>query len=500
MNSISYPPPKRGLAALLLSLGLAGCGLISDGTKDPIAALDLCQVEGMRGDLRCGTIDVPENRDDPASRKITLHFAIQPARARGKEADPIFVLAGGPGQSAIGIAGQVAPVFAKLSEKRDIVFLDQRGTGESNPLDCEFSEEDQLNAVFDTTRQKELLRECLSQLGTDPRFYTTTPAVHDLDALRRSLGYPKINLWGASYGTRVALEYLRRYPDATRSAVLDGVAPTNMKLPYTFAEDGWSALQALFKICEADAACREQYPNLEFRLTEFFDKLNGGRIKVEYVNPVTGNTISSEFDDIALRMSVFRPLYLPQLTSLLPGAIHNAMEGHFEPLIAQNLAMTQGAVSELATGMHLAIICAEDVAPITPAERSTLDRSFFGRAVGRAFIEACSVWPQAKLAADYAEPVKSNAPILILSGGRDPATPPRHGDAVAKHLPNARHFVAPALGHGVSSTPCATQMITQFIRSGSATDIKGDCLQRIPALPIRLPMRERAATASGGTR
>jgi pimeloyl-ACP methyl ester carboxylesterase len=475
----------------------ASCGLEQTATQDPVMALEACIVEGVRGDARCGTLEVAENRADPAGRKITLHYAIMPAKVRSKALDPVFVLAGGPGQSAIGVAGNISPVFAKLNEKRDIVFLDQRGTGESNPLDCEIDEDEPLSGVFDTARQQALLKQCLASLKGDPRFYTTSIAVQDLDAVRAKLAYPSINLWGASYGTRVALEYMRRYPNAVRSVVLDGVAPTNMKLPVTFAADGWQALSTLLQRCEADENCRYHYPQLQSRLTAFLDKLGSGRMTVEFVHPVTGNVATMEMEEMAIRMAVFRPLYLPQLTSLLPGALHHALEGQFEPLIAQNLIMTSGAAGELATGMHLAVICAEDVAPITDADRAQLQSQFFGRAVGRAFLDACAVWPRGEVPKDYAEPVKSNAPVLIFSGGRDPATPPRHGEAVAKHLPNARHFVAPELGHGVSSTPCATDMITRFFREPTTAKLDGECLQRLPALPIRLPMREASAALKG---
>jgi hypothetical protein len=120
-----------------------------------------------------------------------------------------------------------------------------------------------------------------------------------------------------------------------------------------------------------------------------------------------------------------------------------------------------------------------------------MDKLFFGRAVGRAFLDACAVWPRGDVPKDYAEPVKSNIPTLIFSGGRDPATPPRHGAAVAKHLSNSLHLVAPELGHGVSTTPCAMDAITRFIRSASHAGLSDECLKKMPALPIRLPMQDQ---------
>jgi pimeloyl-ACP methyl ester carboxylesterase len=478
----------RTFLAGLLALGLSACGDVARPV-DPLVALEACRVEGVRGDARCGTLAVPEDRAQPSGKRITLHYAVLPARSRSKEPDPVFIIAGGPGQSAIAVAAQLMPTFAKLHERRDIVFLDQRGTGESNPLSCDVDAgEADVGLTLDAARQKRLLQDCLAALPGDPRHYTTPAAVADLDALRSHLGYEVLNLWGASYGTRVALEYLRRHESAVRSVVLDGVAPQAMKLPQSFAEDGHLALRGLLARCAGDPACARAYPDLSSRLDAWLVRLGSGNERYSLTHPLTARPEASALDAAWLRMALFRPLYLPQLTSLLPGALHAGLKGELAPLLALNLGFMGGG-ADLALGMHYAVICSEDVAAMSAAEVKALGNTFFGEPLTRGFIDLCADWPKAVLPADYAMPVRSSKPVLILSGGRDPATPPRHGKAVAVHLPRSRHLIAPELGHGVSSTVCASDLITRFVRAADASGLDDACLKRLPAVPIQLPMR-----------
>lgn len=471
------------LAAALL---LAACNPGSDQPRSAIA-LGACRLPGVDAQARCGTHTVWEDREARTGRRIGLRVAIVPARLRARAPDPVFVLAGGPGQGAIALAAQVMPLFTKLNDSRDIVFLDQRGTGESAPLACE-QEEQPLQTLFEDALPERLVVECLRTLEADPRQYVTPVAIADLDEVRAALGYGQINLWGGSYGTRVALEYIRRHGAHVRSAVLDGVAPATMKLPLSFVTDGDAALQRLVEACDAEPLCHQTYPDLRVMISSLRHQLARRPAPAPISDPRTGERTTIQVTENVFLSGLFRPLYVAELASLLPFGVSAAVSGDFNPLLAQNLELADDIADNLAIGMHLSVVCAEDVPRITDRDIDLLANSFFGRALVDDFLRACSIWPRGKLPEDYYAPVASDVPVLILSGGIDPATPPRHGEQVAATLANARHVVAPHLGHGVSMHGCAPRLIEGFVRAGHARDIDGACLQRIPRPLFVMPL------------
>ena len=475
------------LVAGLVATLLAGC---SPDSPDPQATLALsrCRLPGIEAAVQCGEHEVWEDREAKSGRRIRLHVAVVPARLRAKDADPIFILAGGPGQGAIGLATQVMPLFLRLNDTRDIVFLDQRGTGFSNPLDCDTDDESPMQALFEDAIPEKSVRECLDRLDADPSQYTTVVAIADLDEVRSKLGYEKLNLWGGSYGTRVGLEYLRRFPQHVRTVTLDGVAPAGMKLPLSFVADGEAALHRLLDACAAEKHCGKTYPNLRETIAAVRGRLARVPARVPIQDPRTGERQVITVNENVFLSGLFRPLYVAELASLLPFGVTAAADGDFNPLLAQNLEFADDIAENLALGMHLSVICAEDVPRITRADLETATGSFFGRALIDDFINACKLWPKGRIPADYYEPVRADAPALILSGGIDPATPPRHGALVARTLPNSRHFVAPQLGHGVSMHGCAPRLIESFIRKGSVRELDGACLERIPRPMFVLPL------------
>jgi pimeloyl-ACP methyl ester carboxylesterase len=475
------------IAAALLASFLAGCR--SDSTDpQPTIALTRCRLAGLEAAVLCGTHEVWENREAKSGRRITLHMAVVPARLRAKDPDPIVVLAGGPGQGAIALVGQVMPLFARLNDSRDIVFLDQRGTGYSHPLDCDSDEDSPLQSLFEDAIPERAVRECLEHLDADPSQYTTISAIGDLDEVRGKLGYEKLNLWGGSYGTRVGLEYLRRFPQNVRTVVLDGVAPAGMKLPLSFVSDGYAAFEGLLDACAREKHCARTYPDLRQAIASLRARLARHPARVVIQDPRTGERQVIVVNENVFLSGLFRPLYVPELASLLPYGVAAATGGDFNPLLAQNLEFADDVAENLSLGMHLSVICAEDVPRITPTELEVASRSFFGRSLVDDFIRACRLWPKGRVPDDYYEPVRADAPVLIFSGGIDPATPPRHGAMVARTLPTARHFVAPQLGHGVSLHGCAPRLIEEFIRNGSAREIDGKCLERIPRPLFVLPL------------
>ena len=474
-------------AGVLCAALIAGCRPAPPDPQ-PRLALERCRLPGIEAALLCGSHEVWENRETREGRKIRLRVAVMPARMRAKEPDPIFILAGGPGQGAIALAPQVMPLFARLNDSRDIVFLDQRGTGSSNPLNCEDEDEFPLQSLFEDKIPERAVRACLETLDADPRQYTTIVAVADLDEVRGALGYPRVNLWGGSYGTRMALEYMRRHPQRVRSAVLDGAAPAGMKLPLSFVSDGEAALERLLEACAAETLCRRTYPDLRQMILGLRGQLSRLPARVAIQDPRTGEREAVTVNENVFLSGLFRPLYIPELASLLPLGVSAAAAGDFNPLLAQNLEFADDVAENLALGMHLSVICAEDVPRIAPGELAAASRAFFGSALINDFVRACALWPRGPVPADFYTPVHADTPVLILSGGIDPATPPRHGAEVAKTLPNAKHLVAPQLGHGVSLHACAPRLVADFIRAGSARDIDGACLERIPRPLFMLPL------------
>ncbi|HEX4942879.1 MAG TPA: alpha/beta hydrolase [Usitatibacteraceae bacterium] len=468
-------------------LAVSSCTPIPETGHGTMKLAD-CRVAGLDRIARCGSQQVWEDRASRQGRRIEIRVAVIPARRRDAEPDPIVVLAGGPGQGAIALAPQVTTLFARLNDSRDLVLVDQRGTGGSHPLDCEPEEDAGLQSLFEDALPEKMVKDCLASLDADPRHYATSTAVADLDEVLGALGYARVNLWGGSYGTRVALEFMRRHPGRVRTATLDGVAPMGMKLPLSFVADGEAAFDRLVADCESEAACRRSYPGLRGEVSGLRARLARRPARVAIVDPVTGEPQAVRVTENILLSGLFRPLYAPELASLLPLAITRASDGDFNPLLAQNLELAEDIADNLSVGMHLSVICSEDVPRITPGDLAAASRGFFGRALVDDFLRACRHWPRAQLPADFYEPVRSMAPVLILSGGIDPATPPRHGEAVAAGLPNARHAVAPHLSHGVSGHGCAPRLIEKFVRSADARSLDTTCLARIPRPLFVLPV------------
>ena len=403
-----------------------------------------------------------------------------PAVARNKQPDPVFVFAGGPGQAATKVARQVMPVLAELNARRDLVFIDQRGTGRSNALACDV-DEGSLASALEPEQQLARLGPCLKALPADLRQYATWIAVRDFEAIRAQLGAEKVNLWGASYGTRAALEYMRQYPERVRTAVLDGVAPPDMALPVSFALDAEAALKSLADACARDERCRTRYPDFDQRVSALLKRAESG-IDIRIPHPLTGATESFRLDRKMLASLLRAPLYVPQLSSVLPYALAEAGRGDFTALVALSAAISGGVSENFAVGMHFAVICAEDVPRMDAAAAAQVVRDALRLRVSPICIgRRAASCRRARCRPSFIRCRRRKVPVLIFSGGLDPATPPRHGESVAQRLGNAKHVVAPNLGHGISAQGCAPMLVSRFVRDASFERIDGDCLARIPA-------------------
>lgn len=454
---------------------LTGCGQ----RRSTGPATTPCVLTGVGREARCFELEVPENPDVPMGRRLRVHVAVLPATGVRALPDPIVVLAGGPGQAASEVASITVGLFAELEARRDLVFVDQRGTGKSAPLQCPEQREGKrpIRASADEQANEEQLRACrdgFMDAGVDLAQYATWIAVKDLEAVRQALGAPVVNLWGASYGTRVALEYGRQFPQAVRAVVLDGVAPALRPLPVELAFDTDLALEHLLGRVDAGA--------LESGLSAVLSP-DAGAARVQ--DPYFGDTSELVLSQ-SQRLGLVRgPLYAPTLASVLPVAIERASRGDWNALVAMNAGLGEGAIS---TGMHFSVICAEDVPRITDADREQVSSTRAGATFIDQYVKACRGWPVRPVPdAFFAAPTFS-APTLVLSGGADPATPPRHGDEIARTLPNARHLVAPNAGHGVSFVGCAPRLIKKFFTTGQTSGLEGGCLAAIPSPVLFRPV------------
>jgi pimeloyl-ACP methyl ester carboxylesterase len=473
------------LCAAFLLLGGGAALADTAAPASPSLQLEKCRLKGVSTQARCGTLEVFEDREGRTGRRIKLRVVVFEALAASKEPDPLFFLAGGPGQAATEVAPLALLFFREVRQNRDLVFVDQRGTGSSNPLDCELESDDDASKAFsDEPFDPAELKACLEGYDADATKYVTPLAMDDLDDVRAALGYEHINLYGGSYGTRAALVYARRHGDHTRSVILDGSAPFAIRLPFETGPDAQRAFDKLLADCEADATCKAAFGDLGGKWTRLLEELAAEPRKVAVRHPRTAENVDVTVTADGLAGAVRGALYDPTLASVLPLAIERAVTADdFAPLAAATGLMS-GAV-DLSMGMFLSVVCAEDLPRVSEEElASARAGSRFARAGVVGIAEACAIWPRAELPASYFEPVRSDVPTLLLSGDLDPVTPPRWGDVVAKNLSRARHVIAPGTGHGVMSRGCAPKILARFIESADPEAVQTDCLDKLRRPPF----------------
>jgi pimeloyl-ACP methyl ester carboxylesterase len=434
-------------------------------------------------DAYCGTLTVFEDRARQTGRRIGLWIVVLPA-LRPVAPDPLVFLAGGPGQSAAQLARQIRTAFRTVQRTRDIVLVDQRGTGKSNPLNCRSDANSLREMTGPIESDLQRLKRCLGGYDADVRLYTTTMAMDDLDDVRAHLGYDRINLYGGSYGTRAALVYLRRHGEHVRTMILDGVAPMDMRLPTFTARDAQRALDKLLADCDADARCARAFPELRARLRALLRRLEQSPPTVRIVHPRTGIAEKVRVEARVVASLLFSALYSPLIASIVPALVDDAERNEFQSLFALGLA-GEGTDDNMSVGMQLSVLCSEDAWRVTPAElQQATAGTIFGSHLLDSQLEACEMWPRGVVEASYYEPVVSDVPALVLSGDLDPVTPPTWGEAAVKTLRNGRHITVPGTGHGVLGTACGQKLIHAFIERASATSLDASCVRSIRRPPF----------------
>ena len=431
----------------------------------------------------CGTFTVYENRQAQQGRTIALNVAVLPAFSRNPAPDPLFAFAGGPGMGSTELAGLAESALRRVREKRDIVLIDQRGTGESGPLDCAIDDADSTLYQQDPTGWVvERLSACRDGYDADLRFYTTPIAMDDIDDVRQALGYERINVWGGSYGTRAALVYMRRHPERVRSAILDGLAPPEIRLPLHMGADAQRALDKLWSDCAADAQCAATYGDIGTKFDSLLARF-AEPVEISFQHPRTGQTIRAPLRSYGIASLVRAALYSAELSALIPLVVDRAHAGDYAPLAALGDPW-EDISSKMSQGMFYSVVCSEDVPFIGEADREGLPGSFFGPEATDMMQQICASWPRGDLPANYHAPVATEHPTLVLSGDLDPVTPPRWGASVAEHLPNARHIVVPGVGHGATPNGCVPKLIAQFVDEGSAEALDAECVDSLDRPPF----------------
>jgi pimeloyl-ACP methyl ester carboxylesterase len=468
--------PRLSLAAEAAPLPLTECRL-----EHPLKLISV--------PARCGSLRVPEDREHPADGSIELKVAVVPALNRRSTAAPMFLLAGGPGQSAVQVYVALNGAFARINRNHAIVLLDQRGTGSSSPQSCEYPEEwrqpaDPMPALRKATT------DCLARLGPRVRFYTTSIAVRDLEDMRSALGFPQIDLYGASYGTRVAEHYMRRHPARVHAVILDGVTYPEQMIGVETPQDGEAALNLIVARCRQAPDCAAVYPDLQQDLESLLRQFGPQKVMVTIDDPNSGLPLEIEFNHKILGAALRFLSYSAMQASLLPALIHQAAHGKLRPMASQAIMNARQIGDQLANGMQYSVICSEDEPFFAAAniDRAAMAKTYQGTELVDALHEICKLWPRGPVDADLHAPLHSDIPTLLLSGEADPVTPPADAERASVGLARHRHLILKGEGHGQLNTGCVPKLMADFLDSAAPDELDATCLEQHSPEPFFLSM------------
>jgi pimeloyl-ACP methyl ester carboxylesterase len=491
---------------LLLPLGLALAALAPNAASaqtEPAPAppapkprlvrqrLTPCHVPDLPEEVLCGDLSVWENRATASGRKISLHIVVLPARSPDPVPDPIVYLEGGPGEPATSDAPFLAEAMSGLRHERDILLVDQRGTGHSHLLNCpQGGSEDDLQGYLHDLFPLELLRACVKKLDADLTLYSSNLAADDLDEVRAYLGYERLNLVGGSYGTRAAQVYMRRHPEHVRSVLLNGYVTMDSRMPLYLARQSQVALDKLFDDCAIDEACRHAFPDPRGELKAVLARFDQGPAHGTIPHPKTGKPVALTLQKSSFTTALRSMQYAPALAVRLPLYIHRAYQGDWAPFLGQAVDFFNDP--DWAIGMYLSVTCAEDTARIDPAAiAGETAGTYLGDDRIRQQVAACSFWPKSKLEADFWQPVRSVAPVLLISGWLDPATPPEWSAEASRTLANSTRILLRDSAHGsfgLSHPECLDRIQEDFITSGTGIGLDTRCIEGMKRPPFALTL------------
>jgi len=487
-------------------------------TREPVATFEEapCPFELPPGHVEgetveCGYLIVPEDRTDPDSRDIRLAVAIFRHPDGAPEPDPIIYLEGGPGGSALEVR---APSFDAsfgwlFAANRDFILFDQRGVGLSQPaLDCPAFTElyldlldleadgERLGAQEILDRKVEAFLACAQDLSAvaDLSAYNTVANAADVNDLRIALGYDQVNLWGTSYGARLALGVIRDFPDGLRSVVLDAPYTPEVDIYLDTPGSFDRALNVLVAGCAADEACNTAYPDLRTVLFDTVDRLNESPASFEVIHPLTRKGYTKVVDGDGLLELVFRSLYDTAMRPLLPQAIYDASEGTFTSFV-RTASLDIWRQDIRSWGMYFSVLCNEEV-PFSSlgalrsvlAEYPEFARFFEGFEAGGLAYAVCPNWGAGQADARENEPIRSDIPTLIMTGQYDPIVPPGWGQQAAQTLTNSYFFEYPGMGHGASGADCPRTMMLAFL-DDPTTAPDAACIAEMEVAPFVVPVQ-----------
>jgi len=437
-----------------------------------------CKLPAVKDAVLCGNYEVWENRESKKGRKISLYVVVLPALNPNPAPDPLFAISGGPGQAATEV---FLNGFAEIRKNRDIVLVDQRGTGRSNSLACDAANLQELvQIIVGEDAPSESIRRCRAHLEqkADLRMYATPAAVEDLDEVRKWLGYKTINLYGGSYGSRVALVYLRRFPQHVRTVTLRAVYPTTIPVPLYAPRYNQRSLDRLLDDCARDEKCRQSFPDLKRDFQTALDLLTSSPEKITVTDPRVNKPVELAITRGVFAGAIRQLLFDSNSQRFIPVIVRGAAKRDYAPLktLVGQALRTIGGIN---FGMNTSVICSEEIPRIKPADikRETAG-AFLTGSVVQTRIDLCREWPRGRAPANYFEPVKSNVPVLLISGELDPATPFEWGDEAARHLPNSMHIIQPGVAHG-PFTSCAQNVMNRFVDAGTTTGLDATCMKEL---------------------
>ena len=451
------------------------------------SACELAQKKsGATTSAYCAPFSVPEERAQPQGRTIALKLALIRSAAAAADTDIVVFLAGGPGQSAIDTWPQISYAFAPLLRHHHVLLLDQRGTGGSNPLDCapdKDAESSLADDSMDPLSRDARTRACLAvvEKKADPRQYTTSVAVEDLEAVRQALGAPPFDLVGVSYGTRVAQQFLMRHADGVRSVVLDSVAPNELVLAEEFALSLETALKAQFALCVQTPACNKAFGDPYASLGKLRAQLRAQPRDFEFHDPVSFQITHRQLNEGTLAGLVRMFAYTPESAALLPLSIAEGLKGNIAPLVGQAQVLSGDLAGLADSGMQLSVICSEDADLLAPRPQDA--ELVLGSAMIDGLKAACAIWPKGTRPADFHAPLKTDKPVLVLEGEFDPVTPPRYGEQVMRGLGNGRLLLAKGQGHNVVGRGCIPKLVGDFVEKLDPKALDAKCVDALGPMP-----------------
>ncbi len=461
----------------ILSLSLLLIG--SNAFADDKLKLENCHVDGIKAQVQCGTLQVPENYQKSQGEQININFVVVPAIDDSKNKVPLMFLAGGPGQAAAELAAGLRRVFNEVHKTHDIILVDQRGTGKSHPLECPDIEQQDVYQITPEEFSEQDVKDCIAQFSGDLSQYNSENAIRDFDGVRAALGHKQLNLYGGSYGTRAGLVYMRMFPESIRSIVLDSVGPIEVPIGL-FGQSSAQSFQLLLEHCQEDEACHAAYPNLAEEFQALKDRFDKGAVTIDIPHPRLGTKTPFVISKSKFIGTIFQQLYAVQSRSLVPLIIHQAYLNNYASL-AGTIAVSEGGMG-IYVGLLFNITCNEDFPKISEDMFARDgDNSFGGDDSQLGFKKVCPLWPQYRPSDEFYQPVTANIPTLILSGELDPVTPPSNGEYPANTLPNSHHIVVKNASHTVAMSTCASEIVNEFLTSLDPKGLDESCLEDVPA-------------------